>query len=89
MRIPLINLLFISPETCMSEGPDLLLFSRLESKPVEEALSPERNQAEHVPEVCPNCTHGQQHPIQPTQPGGTFWNQNQTWKRFHSNNTFF
>lgn len=61
----LINQSFIFPETCMSEGPELLPFSSDESKPVAEAVAPERKQAEHAPVVCPNCAHGQLHPMQP------------------------
>lgn len=57
----------------MSEGPDLLPFGRLESKSVEEALGPRGQQAEHGPAVCPDSKHSQQHPTQPTQPGGGFF----------------
>lgn len=58
----------------MSEGPDLLPFSRMESKSVsvEKALGPGGQQAQHGPAVCPDSRRGQQHPIQPTQPGGGF-----------------
>lgn len=56
----------------MSEGPDLPPFSRLESKSVEKALGPWGQQTEHGPAVYPDSKHNQQHPIQPTQPGGAF-----------------
>lgn len=56
----------------MSEGSDLPPFSRLENKSVEKALGPGGQQTEHGPAAYPDSKHNQQHPIQPTQPGGAF-----------------